>query len=252
MKSLIIGRGEVGEALFEVVRPYHSTFIRDVGECDLPSVEVMHICFPDSDDFIDEVKRYQQKYKPNLTIIHSSVAVGTTEEIGGRIVYSPIRGRHRPKLSVELKFFPKFIACSNKRDSDVAVAYFKECGWDVFTTRDIVGTELVKMLSNIHMGVEIAWAQEVDRILKHFKGNPSTYEKWEESYNAGYFRVLQPHMMRPIMRPDPIGGHCILECIEILRQQFSSPIFEFVRSSNEEVKKNHIQKNGKGSIEIRT
>ena len=244
MKSLIIGRGEVGEALFEVIKPYHTTFIRDVGECDLPSIEVMHICFPDSDNFVSEVKRYQKKYKPDLTIIHSSISVGTTEEIGGHIVYSPVRGRHRPKLSVELKFFPKFIASTIKKDSDMAAKYFKECGWDVFCTRDIAGTELVKMLSNIHMGIEIAWAQEVDRILNHFKANPSTYEKWEEGYNAGYFKLLQPHLMRPIMRPDPIGGHCILECIEILKQQFSSPIFEFVRLSNEEAKKSYTKKKG--------
>jgi len=244
MKSLIIGRGEVGQALFEVIKPYHATYIRDVGECDLPDIEVMHICFPDSDEFIAEVKRYQKKYKPDLTIIHSSITIGTTEQIGGHIVYSPIRGRHRPKLSVELKFFPKFIASANEKDSDIASKYFKECGWEVFSTKDVEGTELSKMLSNIHMGIEIAWAQEVDRILKHFEANPLTYEKWEESYNAGYFKLLQPHMMRPIMRPDPIGGHCILECVEILRQQFSSPIFEFVRSSNEETKSNKSKKEG--------
>jgi UDP-N-acetyl-D-mannosaminuronate dehydrogenase len=232
MKTLIVGGGEVGNALRMVVSKYHKTWIRDISPFKLDKVDILHICFPDSEGFVDCVKEYKSEYRPKLTIINSSVAVGTTDRCGNNVVYSPVRGRHRPRLDAELTSFPKFIAGRNEEDVNLADDYFRACDWQTYTTNDVKGLEVCKLVSNIHMGLEIAWAQEMTRIFKKFGGERKTYDLWENTYNDGYMDLAQYHLLRPIMQDNPIGGHCILECTQILKDQHSSLAFDFIQRSN--------------------
>lgn len=232
MRTLIIGAGEVGSSLRMVVSKFHRTYIRDIHPLKVKNVEILHICFPDGPNFVQQVKDYIKEYNPKLTIINSSVAVGTTDKCGKHVVYSPIRGRHRPRLDAELVYFTKFIAGRDNKDVNLADEYFNQCFWLTHLTNDVTGTELCKLVSNIHMGLEIAWAQEMRRIVKHFKGDVKTYQLWENTYNDGYDELKQYHMRRPIMNPDPIGGHCILECTHILKEQYKSLAFDFIQRSN--------------------
>lgn len=235
MKSLIIGAGEVGTSLFKVISPCHETRIKDLAPMEVDGVEVLHICYPDSDRFVEITKNYILKYKPKLTIVNSSVKVGTTLELGKEVVYSPIRGRH-PNLESEIKIYAKLVAGFDVQQIELAREYFELCGLNVIASDDPSGLELCKLLSNIHMGLEIAWRQEVSRILKNFNVGEPVYQHWEETYQQGYLDLNQPHLIRPIMRPDPIGGHCILPCTEILKGQFSSKAFDFILESNEKRK----------------
>lgn len=237
MKTLIIGAGEVGQALRDVISTYHETCIRDIdpfSEC--PNVEVIHICYPNHDGFVKTTKSYIQQYQPRLTIIHSSVPVGTTRKCGKGVVYSPIRGRHRGNgLASELKKFTKFVA-GNATEADMAMRYFQACEWPSYQSYDIESLEFCKLISNVHMGLEIAWRQEIERIMEDLKLNSSAYKQWENSYAEGYKDLGQWHLMRPRMSPDPIGGHCILPCTEILTSQHPSKILDFILESNERAK----------------
>jgi len=233
MKSLIIGAGEVGQAIHGIIKDQHKTFIRDVEDLKVEGIKVLHICFPEFPKFYFYARKYIKQYKPILTIIHSSVSVGDTEKIGKDVVYSPVRGRHRPSLEKEMMAFPKVVACKDIKKRGMAMEYFKQCGLDVYGTHDVRGTELAKLLSNVHMGLEIAWAQEVARICGDKDCSYGTYKYWEWSYAQGYMKLGQANLMRPIMESHPIGGHCILECTEILRKQYESPAFDFIRGSNE-------------------
>lgn len=236
MKSLVIGAGEVGSAIYEVIKDFHKSFIRDIEEIEEKDFEVIHICYPDHDGFVKTTKKYIEKYNPKLTIVHSSIKVGTTDQLGNHVVYSPVRGRH-PNLAPEIRVYDKFISGRDTEDIVLASKYFLACKLNVITDDNPVNLEMMKLLSNIHMGVEIAWRQEVARILKQFKCDPYIYNAWELSYANGYKALKQEHLMRPRMRPDPIGGHCILECTEILSDQYPSKIFDFIRQSNEKSKK---------------
>ena len=239
MKTLILGKGEVGSALKIVLDNYHEVYIRDIDPLDLKDAEIMHVCFPYSDKFVEYVKSYKEEYKPRLTIINSSIEVGTTEQCGDHVVYSPIRGRHRPSLAAELKIFPKWIAGYNDEDTKLANDYFSEARWDCQITGDVKGMELCKLVSNVHMGLEVAWAQEMERLFKKMGGSMDTYKRWETGYQLGYARLQQFQLGRPIMKSDPIGGHCILECTEILQKQFYSLAFEFIKTSND-IKKGEV------------
>lgn len=234
MKSLVIGKGQVGEAVYENVRDSHESYIRDIDDFKCEGVEVLHICFPYSSKFIDHVEKYVDQYNPRLVIINSSIVVGTTRKLGKDYVYSPVRGRH-PKLVEEMSIYTKVVACENQDNLDLAAQYFRKCDLDVYESNDPTGVELMKLLSNVHMGVEIMWRQEVERILKTFAVDPKLYDAWEEQYLDGYMEAGDFNLIRSRMRPDPIGGHCILDCVNILSKSFDSKILSLIVESNNKV-----------------
>jgi len=229
MKSLIIGSGQIGKALFEIFSRTHECYIRDVEPeaYDPKDIEVVHIAYPDGPTFVEDTLDYIYHYKPRLTIIHSTVAVGTTEQCGEHVVHSPERGRY-PNLAKEMMLYDKFVGGESGEDIAMAVKYLRDCGWPAWPVPSSRDTELLKLLSNVHMGLEIAWRQTVERI----GCNAALYKVWEESYRSGYMKAGQYNLIRPIMSPNPIGGHCILNCVEILSQKFSSKIFDFIKESN--------------------
>jgi len=82
-KAVIIGDGELGRTLFNILKKiYPEIAIRDKlrfqkeNESHKIDFDIMHICFPYFDKFIEQVKRYQKQYNPKYTIIHSDVPAG--------------------------------------------------------------------------------------------------------------------------------------------------------------------------------
>jgi len=245
MKSMVIGRGQIGSALKEIFSKAHECFIRDVMiEPDDPGeVDVLHIAYPYNENFIDHTRHYIEYYRPELTIIHSSVAVGTSNKCGDNVVHSPERGRF-PNLAKEMLYFPKFVGGGDNDDRNLAKTYMEMCGWEVVQVDDSRWTEAVKLISNIHLGLEVAWRQEVGRMFESLGlEGQAVYNFWEDSYNVGHAKLGHKHLIRPIVRPDPIGGHCILPCMEIMDSQVKSPAFQFIKDSNEkrkqEIKRTH-------------
>lgn len=232
MRTLIIGKGQVGQALFKVLKNNHEVFIKDVEDLELKNIDVLNICYPDHFDFEKTTKDYIERYDPVLTIINSSVSVGTTDKCGDHVVYSPVRGRH-PKLSSDLLRFDKYVFGRDESDVKTAVQFFKLAGMKVVSNDNPAAGEMLKLISNVHMGLEIAWRQEVERMLREFNIDPASYHQWEISYQEGYIKSGDNHLIRPTMRPDQIGGHCILPCTDILQGQFKSALFEFIKESNE-------------------
>src|SRR5947208_5648142 len=99
----VVGLGEVGRPLAELIERAGGDVLRiDVEPLTLPepgALDVMHVCFPfEIPDFVGEVARYATRLEPRLTVVNSTVAVGTTraihEQTGVRIAHSPVRGKH--------------------------------------------------------------------------------------------------------------------------------------------------------------
>ena len=234
MKGLVIGAGEVGTAVYKIAKDHFPTFIRDIDEINEKGFGILHICYPFSSKFVEITKEYIERYDPLVTVVHSSIEVGTTDRLGSHVVYSPVRGRH-PNLEREIKIYRKFVSGRSSHDVGIVAEYFRKCGLKVHTDFNPITVELSKLLSNIHMGIEIAWRQEVERIMRKFYADSSVYESWEESYRDGYEILEHKNLIRSHMKPDPIGGHCILPCTNILREQFPSKILDFIVESNNEV-----------------
>ena len=85
-KIVVVGLGEVGKPLFELASQYHDTIGVDIEPVDgIGQVDVLHICYPfQIKDFVGETARYIARYNPVLTIINSTVAIGTTRTVAKR------------------------------------------------------------------------------------------------------------------------------------------------------------------------
>ncbi|UCB60555.1 MAG: hypothetical protein JSW72_00340, partial [Candidatus Bathyarchaeota archaeon] len=79
---LVVGLGEIGDPLLEIVRGVYQAEGLDIETRELQGpFDVLHICFPYGPDFVKTATDYINKFDPTLTIIESTVRPFTTNEI---------------------------------------------------------------------------------------------------------------------------------------------------------------------------
>lgn len=224
MKTLIIGYGEIGKSLDEALN-YETTAIDSGGVLSgtfvvTKEAEIMHICFPYSDKFIEQVKGYQEKYQPKYTVIHSTVPVGTSRQLGA--IHSPVIGIH-PHLTQSLKTFTKFLG--GEQASEVA-DYFRRSGIKVCITDKPETTELMKILDTTHYGIEIEYVKDIKKQCDKFGVPFEMWSVWVNNYNWGYEVLGYPEYKKPNLTPIMTrqGGHCVLQNCEILETEFTKLI----------------------------
>ncbi len=218
MDTLIIGNGEIGKALFNILSKAYKSRIIDREPEDSPLVEIMHICFPYSDKFRSEVKRYQNIYNPKITVIHSTVPVGTSKSL--KTCHSPVMGIH-PYLEESLRTFVKFVG---GRDADEVAGYFKQAGLKVQICRKSETTELAKLMDTLYYGVSIEFAKEAESLCIEYKVPfAEAYTLWNRAYNEGYEGLGRKEVIRPILQPiqRKIGGHCVIPNLDMIKSKFS-------------------------------
>ena len=117
---VIVGLGEVGKPLLEIMKSRYRTFAVDINQpASVSQCDVMHICFPfKNEKFVGRVIEYIHQYQPALTVINSTVAPGTTRRIavesGTAVVHSPVRGKHA-RMQEEMLHYTKFIGALDLR-----------------------------------------------------------------------------------------------------------------------------------------
>lgn len=218
----ILGYGEVGQA---VAKFYKNPKIKDLNRDDnLKGVEILHICIPWKENFVEIVKKEIKKIKPKLTIIHSTIAPGTTKKIGGMIVHSPVRGMH-PKLFKGIKTFVKYIGADNKKAGKLAKDHLESLGIKTKVFMPSVTTEIGKLLDTSYYGLCIAWHGEMKKLCdKYGIDFDQAVTDFNQTYNEGYKKLRKPNVIRPVLYPpkDGITGHCIVPNAEILKKYFKS------------------------------
>src|SRR5262245_42649239 len=119
-KVVVVGLGEVGKPLLQLISEHHHGVGVDITPPaeDPKGADVLHLCFPfQVKDFVGEGARYIDWVKPKLTIINSTVEVGTTrklaEKTGTAVAYSPVRGKHARMLE-DLRKYTKFIGATSR------------------------------------------------------------------------------------------------------------------------------------------
>lgn len=227
--TLVIGQGEVGRALADVLRPFYPVTLVDVNPPPLDGVEIMHICFPYSDGFVDEVLAYREKYRPAYTVIHSTVAVGASRACGA--VHSPIRGNHFD-MERSIRTFVKFVG-GPAPEADAVADYFLRAGIPVQVCRRQETTELAKLLCTTYYGVCIEYAKAAERkCLEEGVPFAEAFSLWQRTYNEGYAALGRPEVARPVLAPiqSAIGGHCVLPNTGL----FDFPFADLVKRLNHE------------------
>jgi benzoyl-CoA reductase/2-hydroxyglutaryl-CoA dehydratase subunit BcrC/BadD/HgdB len=195
---------------------------RDAGHLNFGEIFAMHICFPYSDEFINEVKKYQEEYKPKYTIIHSTCPVGTSRKCNA--IHSPVTGVH-PYLQESLKTFTKFLG--GEQASEVA-DYFRRCGIKVHIEDNQETTELLKLLCTTKYGIDIEYVKDVKRQCDKYGVPLDSWIVWVDNYNRGYQKLGQEQYTRPNLIPinKNIGGHCVRNNAELIETLFTKIIKE--------------------------
>src|SRR3569833_89617 len=84
-KVIVDAVGQIGKPLLEIMGEQYEAYGLDIKPAgDVPSCDVMHLCFPftgNGDTFVREATRYIGQYHPALTIINSTVSPGSTRRI---------------------------------------------------------------------------------------------------------------------------------------------------------------------------
>jgi hypothetical protein len=218
MRSLIIGYGEIGKSLWNVLSPYYHTDAIDKDDDNEEQYEILHICFPYSKKFIEQVKEYQLQFKPKYTVIHSTVPVGTSRACDA--VNSPCLGIH-PNLESGLKTFIKFLG--GEQASEVA-DYFRRVGMKVYLFNEPETSELMKILDTTFYGICLEYTKDVKKQCEKLGVPFEAWTIWTENYNRGYEKLGHPEFVRPNLTPimKKIGGHCVMQNTELIDTPFTN------------------------------
>jgi len=227
-KVVVVGLGEIGRPLLQLISERYEVVGVDVLPVgSIAGVDVMHVCYPfQIDDFVGETARYVELFRPSLTVINSTVAVGTTRAVAARtdtaVVNSPVRGKHAHMLE-ELRFYTKFVGAVDWVGAERARHHFESLGLRTKVLASPEATELAKLTETTYFGLLIAWAQEVERYCdesgQDYSEISSFYEEIRYLPATKYF-------------PGVIGGHCVMPNIDILGGFKQSALLEAIQVSN--------------------
>ena len=228
MTDIILGMGEVGSTLFDLLvdRKFDCVGIdSDNSKCKkisknevIKNPKYLHVCIPgELVEFSDIVLNWIDKIKKlQGVVIHSTVKPGTTKTIQQKssipILFSPVRGVHKRFLT-DIKKYTKFISFDGK-EIDLKIkkdleSRFEKVDW-MSTTKT---AELAKILvDTTYYGWLINYAQITKMICE--KENIDFDEIWkfadEIHENLGN---------RPKMFPGIIGGHCVIPNLNLIEYE---------------------------------
>jgi UDP-glucose/GDP-mannose dehydrogenase family, central domain len=228
-ETLIVGLGEVGGALAEVIERRWPVLRHDIEprEFDAP-IGVMHICIPfqSKTQFEDAAGAYIRRFDPKLTIVNSTVLPGTTTALARRtgkpVAYSPVRGKH-VRMAQDMLKYVKYVAAAEDEIAALAQDHFENVGMKTRRMDKPETLELAKLAETTYFGVQIAFAQDLDRYARQVGAD------YEEAIN--FFEEVE-FLPRTRYFPGIIGGHCVIPNIQLLRRLAGSPLLDAILESN--------------------
>jgi UDP-N-acetyl-D-mannosaminuronate dehydrogenase len=256
---LVVGIGEIGGTLFSVLKDSHrfklygvdldkkkmeeygalepqdrSTQIQD-------KIDVMHICIPafDKNKFIEIAAGYIKKYQPSLTIIDSTVPIGTTIDIhaecGGLIAHSPCRGVHKDKDYMKKEFgrWIKYVGGATHEAGISAQKHFSMAGLKTKVLANCTDTEFAKLFETTYRTWMILFFQKMHRLARKYATiNPTLKIDFDETVDF----IEDTHRLRhdrPVMFPGVIGGHCLLPNSKLMLEKYEPEMLNLILESNE-------------------
>ncbi len=239
-RDIVIGMGEIGANIAKLLRRVVPVTGMDLmserginSNLDLP-VELIHICIPYSNSFVEDVLNYVTEFQPKALVIHSTVAPHTTERLQTKlkvpIIFSPVRGVHSRMLR-DLKRYTKFYSYyrrdSNDRNAEIYRRRLRAANVKYRFVSTPLALELAKILvDTTYYGWLITYAQITNQICLKAKINYD--EMWE------FADEIHKYLgNRPKMYPGFIGGHCVIPNIRLLNNEE----FNWIIDQNEEYKK---------------
>src|SRR5687768_5543100 len=95
---VVVGLGEIGRPLFNIIKAAHPTTLGvDIEPVEIKEpIGILHLCFPFTltNGFVATAVGYAKRYKPEVLVVNSTVVPGTCtaieEACGVPTVYSPV------------------------------------------------------------------------------------------------------------------------------------------------------------------
>ena len=229
MSDLIVGYGEVGQALAELIPDAEVFDVVDgppeafAGSFDWRRV---HIAFPWGEHFDNDV-RFWQHYAETV-IVYSTVPIGTCEALG--VVHSPVEGKH-PELAESIDHMTRWIGTTDDRQRIAAALFWKKgLGVEVRPVDSADYTEFIKLRSTARYGINIAFANYEAEVAQKIDMPYDLIKIFDRDYNDLY-RYLNNGGLDTgrYVLDDPyakIGGHCVVSNAKILNDQFPDTMLE--------------------------
>lgn len=239
----IIGFGEIGKAMARVCNEGgYQVLVRELkyDEIKKNAVDYLHVNIPEKKqiEFVNIVVMAIKELKPKLTIINSSVSVGTTRKVFQKtkspIVHSPVIGVH-PYLYDSIKHhFKKVVGPVDNASLKLALKHFKQLGLKTEVYDSAENSEAAKLLDLVYYAWNIVYCKWVNETCKKIGLNfDQVYVGHNKNYNRGYAK-LRPNVVRPILVPTkgPIGGHCTIPDTILFHKHFKNRFTEFILKEN--------------------
>lgn len=249
-KVLVIGLGEVGRTLFELLEESgkfdvygldtdESRMHEVMGDKKMPkTVDVIHICYrcTSQQRFIQTSYGYITQFKPELAIIDSTVPPGTTQKIhelskSPLLAHSPIRGMHESLASMkkDVQFWTKYVGGTTKEAAESTKKHFEKLGLKVKVLSGPAETELAKLFETIYRAWMIACFQEMHRISRHYGADFDQVVDMLED-------IHRLRLNKPLHYPGVIGKHCLVPNTKLLLSVYNSQFLRLILDSNEKRK----------------
>jgi UDP-N-acetyl-D-mannosaminuronate dehydrogenase len=235
--DLVIGLGEIGKPLKEILEQAYPVTGRDIDPVEITGkIGVLHVCYPyQVGDFVETTVNYINQYQPELTIVHSTLVPGTVrmifDQVGGLVAYSPVRGKHA-HMRQELMHYTKFVSGTTPEAGQRGIEYLKGAGFKVQQVSTCESLELAKIIETTYFGLLIAWAQEVERYCAALGAN----------YDEAMLLTEEVNYLPPVVfRPGFIGGHCVMPNIQLLETVCPSPFLDLIKESNDRKKSEWLE-----------
>jgi UDP-N-acetyl-D-mannosaminuronate dehydrogenase len=228
MTDIVLGMGEVGETLFDLLVERGIDCIGidlDNSKCKnysentiIKNPEYLHVCLPgELTQFVEITSNWISKIDGvKVVLIHSTIKPGTTKNIQEKskipVLFSPVRGVHKRFLD-DIKKYTKFISSDDKQvDSKIKLDMekrFEKIDWMSSTKT----AELAKILvDTTYYGWLINYAQITKMICE--KEGVDFDEMWK--FAAEIHENLGN---RPKMYPGIIGGHCVIPNLSLVEYE---------------------------------
>lgn len=236
MRSLVLGQGQIGEAVTSVINGEDEVIIFDDrrGTNEPPilrDVDVMHVCFPcaDQEEFVKAIQAYVAKYMPAHIIIWSTVPIGTTKLIPGA-VHSPVEGRH-PKLEESIRNMARWIGYNDRKEGGFFIEYFEKLHLVVKVVPKSDFTEFLKLRSTSKFGINLVWADYEAGVAKDLGMEFDLLKEFDEDYNKLYHNIGMDWAQRYIIDAPHghIGGHCVVPNAELLDEQYPNDMLKMIK-----------------------
>jgi len=250
---LVVGLGEIGSTVFTVLKQSQKFRLYGIDfdkkkmlKCETTEppnnskIDVLQVCIPaeDKTKLIQITKSYIKKYQPKVTIINSTVPIGTTMELykqcGGLVAHSPCRGVHKNKeyMVKEFRRWTKYVGGATPEAGKAAEKHFKSSGLKTKQLANCTDTEFAKLFETTYRTWMIVFFQKMQRLARRYnKANPDLNIDFDETVDFIEDTHRQRHD-RPVMFPDAIGGHCLLPNSKLMLSEYEPEMLNLIIESN--------------------